>query len=477
MDAPKVFISYSWSGPEHEQWVLDLATRLRESRIDVILDKWDLKEGHDAVKFMEKMVADESIRKVLIISDEVYARKADDRDGGVGTETQIISKEIYDDQEQDKFVVVLAEKDDTGKPFLPIYYKSRIYIDLCDPEKGAEEFEKLLRWVFDRPLYVKPELGSKPSFLEDDESISAGTTATFRRALDAIRNSKPYALGALDEYLNTLGANLERFRLQKPEGEFDEAVFVSIQNLLPCRNEVLQVFSAISQYAMNDEIIQTIHRFFESLLPYTQRPEDVSSYSDWDYDNFLFIIHELFLCTIAIIIKDEHYDWARFLLEQEYYVAGNSDYGRDEMVDFRVFRRHMKSLAYRNERLNLGRASIRADLLKERCAGPGAGFRYVMQADFVLFLRADIKAAGGFGWYPETLLYLGYSSRPFEIFARSESSKYFDKVKRLLGIDSPEDLDNLLLSYKENRQRLPGRNVEAFTILNALNYERLAKKP
>lgn len=45
MSAPKLFISYSWSSPEHEQWVVDLAAELRESGVDVILDKWDLKEG------------------------------------------------------------------------------------------------------------------------------------------------------------------------------------------------------------------------------------------------------------------------------------------------------------------------------------------------------------------------------------------------------------------------------------------------
>ena len=48
MTHPKLFISYSWSSPEHEQWVLKLATELRENGVDVTLDKWDLKEGHDA---------------------------------------------------------------------------------------------------------------------------------------------------------------------------------------------------------------------------------------------------------------------------------------------------------------------------------------------------------------------------------------------------------------------------------------------
>ena len=72
MTAPKLFISYSWSNAEHEQWVIDLASELRESGVDVILDKWDLKEGHDAVAFMEKMVTDPEIKKVAIICDEKY---------------------------------------------------------------------------------------------------------------------------------------------------------------------------------------------------------------------------------------------------------------------------------------------------------------------------------------------------------------------------------------------------------------------
>lgn len=47
MESPKVFISYSWTTPEHEQRVLDIATELVDSGIDAILDKWDLKEVHD----------------------------------------------------------------------------------------------------------------------------------------------------------------------------------------------------------------------------------------------------------------------------------------------------------------------------------------------------------------------------------------------------------------------------------------------
>src|ERR1700693_342249 len=118
--SPKLFVSYSWTSPDHEAWVLRLATELRENGIDVILDKWDLKEGHDAHAFMERMVTSPDIKKVVLVCDRTYAEKADQRTGGVGTEAQIISGEIYSKQAQDKFVAVLSERDENGNPFVPV---------------------------------------------------------------------------------------------------------------------------------------------------------------------------------------------------------------------------------------------------------------------------------------------------------------------------------------------------------------------
>jgi len=196
---PRLFISYSWSTSEHEQWVIDLAIELVNSGVDVVLDKWDLREGHDSIAFMEKMVNDPSISKVVLVCDQVFASKADDRAGGVGTETQIISAEIYAKQSQDKFVAVIAEKSDGGKPYLPTYYKSRIYVDLSERDHYAENFEKLLRWIFDKPLYLKPEIGKPPSFIIEPNLPALGTNALAKRVIEGIKADKGYACGALDE--------------------------------------------------------------------------------------------------------------------------------------------------------------------------------------------------------------------------------------------------------------------------------------
>src|SRR5437773_9986476 len=101
---PRLFVSYSWSSPDHEAWVVQLATELREAGIDVVLDKWDLKEGHDADAFMEKMVAEPDIKKVILICDKAYVDKTNGRTGGAGTEAYIISSEIYASQAHDELV-------------------------------------------------------------------------------------------------------------------------------------------------------------------------------------------------------------------------------------------------------------------------------------------------------------------------------------------------------------------------------------
>ena len=172
----KLFISYSWTNQDHETWVLNLAKELVENGVHVIIDKWDLKEGQDSYSFMEKMVSDTEIQKVLIISDKKYADKANGRDGGVGTETQIISAEVYKNRQQEKFVAAVVERDETGEAYLPVYYKSRIYIDFCEPENYADSFEKLLRWIYDKPLYKRPPIGKQPAFLNERDDIALGTS-------------------------------------------------------------------------------------------------------------------------------------------------------------------------------------------------------------------------------------------------------------------------------------------------------------
>lgn len=476
MTAPRLFVSYSWSSQDHELWVINLATMLTEAGIDVILDKWELKEGNDSIAFMEKMVTDPTIRKVAIISDRKYAEKADGRFSGVGTETQIISREVYEGQDQGKFVAVLPERDADGKPFLPTYYKGRIYIDLSSSEEFAAEFERLVRWVFDKPLHVKPELGNPPAFLEEEPAKSLGTSLTFRRALDALKNGKPFAEGAVDEYLTTFAENLEHFRIKLDDTrDPDDQIVGSIEEFTPYKSEFVQMATSIAQYAANADMAKKLHRFFEQLLPYLDRPEGMNSHHAWAFDNFKFIVHELYLYLIAILIRYERFDFANQLLSTPYYVSTNASRGRNATITFDGFHDFLESFRPRDRKLK--RLSSRADLLKQRAESMGFDFKWLMQADFLLYLRATLDDDYYVHWWPETLVYGTHAYGPMEIFARSHSASYYRNVSKMLGNISAEDLKARIAELGKSRQEIPQWGYERISPSVLAGVDKLANIP
>lgn len=476
MEAPRLFVSYSWTSPDHEARVVQLSEELRESGVDVILDKWDLREGNDAIAFMEQMVTNADVKKVILVCDEAYAKKADSRTGGVGTEAQIISPELYADQSQDKFVAVIFERDSVGNAHVPTYYRSRIYIDLSDPASYSDNFDQLLRWIYDKPLYVKPDLGSPPGFLsEGSAAVVLGTTTRFRRALDSIRAGRDNALPAVAEYLEHLASQFESLRLDPSTDPFDDAVVESIAAFEPYRNEAIDVFLALALYLDGPESAAVLHRFFEQLIPFLDRPEHVSAYKEWDYDNYRYVVHELYLYAVAAFVRYERFDTAARLMSQEFYVPGNSDYGRDAMVPYDILRQHMLSLEHRNRRLELNRASVRADLLKQGNVGVSVELRHLMQADFILFMRSALAHGDDYWrWYPDTLVWTGHFPAALEVFARSKSRAYFERSKVLLGVASKEDLVPLLQAWAEDKRGLPGWGFDRLNPVALLGFENIA---
>ena len=160
---PKVFISYSWTTEVYKARVLDLAKRLRRSGVDVILDQWELKPGHDMYAFMEQSIR--AADKVLILCDKGYSSKADNRTGGVGAETQIITPDVYGKHKQEKFIPVIMEK----PTMVPSYLKSRYAVYFINDEE--EEYRNLCRAIFGINREKKPPLGEVSFDWLTDDSV------------------------------------------------------------------------------------------------------------------------------------------------------------------------------------------------------------------------------------------------------------------------------------------------------------------
>jgi hypothetical protein len=289
--------------------------------------------------------------------------------------------------------------------------------------------------------------------------------------------------GLVEEYLDSSVIAIERFRVaddnKKP---FDDEIVASIEDFTHNRNELLELFVALTRFDLGQSSARKLHRFFERLLPLYEAPESVKNYREWDFDNFKFIVHELFLLAIAVAIRAERFDVVRHLLEERYFVLGSSrGVGRSE--SFVEFRAYMKSLEARNARLNLRRLSVRADMLHERVSGTGLDFRHLAQADFVLYVRScmdDLKASEkptwGNIWWPETMLYVREYEGAFEIFLRAESTNYFDKIKGMLGVETKAELGALFEAYRTKRLKVPQWEFQGFSPAACMGFEKLASR-
>lgn len=167
---PTIFISYSWTSEEYKEDVLKIAEDLTKNHVEVILDQWDLDAGQDRYEFMEKSI--EKADKVLILCDSGYVAKADDRTGGVGAETSIITPDVFDDPNQTKFIPVIME----DFKIMPKYLRARMGVDLrkSNYDNG---FSEILRIIYSKPRVTKPPLGDYPKWLDgpnNDFEISDG---------------------------------------------------------------------------------------------------------------------------------------------------------------------------------------------------------------------------------------------------------------------------------------------------------------
>ncbi|MBP1593800.1 MAG: hypothetical protein H6Q12_818 [Bacteroidetes bacterium] len=159
-NTPCVGISYSWDDEKHKEWVLNLANELIGKGIFVYLDRFDLKLGMDKNHFMEDMISNS--QRVIVILTPNYKLKADKRDGGVGYEYSIITSEIFDRQDENKFIPVLRSgKIDESSP---IALKSKVAIFMNDDTNFEEKFDELCREIYNEQKIKRPKLGQKPNY-------------------------------------------------------------------------------------------------------------------------------------------------------------------------------------------------------------------------------------------------------------------------------------------------------------------------
>lgn len=447
IDTPRVFISYSWTTPKHEDWVINLAERLVSDGIDVIIDKWNLKEGQDKYDFMETMVKSKEIQKVLIFLDKKYSEKAEKRAGGVGTETQIISPKIYGDVSQEKFIPIVSEKDENGNAYVPTYLEGRIYIDLSG-DKFEENYEALLRNIFQRPAYSKPKLGKAPSYLFEETPMTHKTSSIIRSFENQITKSPKRINSIVREFLDDFFSDIKEYSTNISNTTdiivWGKAIHDNILSYTPLRNDYALFLDKLFKSELEFDVDIFI-KFFEK-LPLLKDPQDNrSSWSPNEFDNFRFFIHELFLYTIAVALKNEKYKFIEEILYSGYFFQDRYNRYKNEPKRFDSLYNYVDIFdEYYKQTYSKNFLSPMADLMIKRLPDNLRKYELV-DADLLCHY---ISVLDNLRWFPITYIYKQRDDGQFELFSRLMSQRHFEKVKNLFNVTTAKELQEKLVKIK-----------------------------
>lgn len=436
---PKVFISYSWSSPGHQARIRQWAEQLVNDGVDVILDVWDLKEGDDKYAFMEKMVTDELVTHVLVFSDSEYAAKADARKAGVGTESQIISREVYLKVQQSKFLPVVCEFDDSGEPFLPAFLKSRIWIDFSSAAAANDNWEQLIRVLYGKPAYEKPTLGQAPTYVTTDVSVPASPAGVKLAALrQAIVQEKRGLKIYREDFFDACCGYADRLRIRtRPDvTNMGQRVLEDCSKLKLVRDHIVDWVLMESAANSSDEFGEALITLLERLLELKSRPPEVNSWNDAWFEAHRVFVYETFLYIVAALLKTDSFGSLHLILTNHYLLPESEASGVNRFNTFDAFYGYSETLqilAPEGKKLH----APAAELIKRQADRTDLPFAAVIQAELLVLMMAFITE--GCRWYPQTL---HYSSRtgPFPLFLRAARHRDFQKLAKITGVGTGDEL-------------------------------------
>lgn len=459
-DSPKVFISYSLS---KKDFVKKLVCDLSCEGVEVIFDQWDLRPGHDIIVFMEKIVNDPTLKKVLIISDKTYADKANCREDGVGTEVQIITSEIYNDPIQSKYALVSTEKDDDGKHCIPTFYKSRKYIDMTDNKNYKVKLTEIVHWIHDCKT-----------------PIVLGIDNAREQVVKAIKDnqSRDKIYTCLEQYLEALVENLKKIRPKENDyGPLDYNSFKkNIESFVRERNGFINLVDEICRSELGIGFSQRLHDFFKKALHvyYLMLVKCAKQ-----TDDYQFIIHELYLYSVATYLKYKQFDECLALFKS-YKFDNRKEYS------FAYMSNSIRALDKGEGLSDYKRTAARGELLKMRCDKALLTLEELCQADLVCLIRAVVDngkktSAHGdslkiccyddmskldddgrseteialaqqngptnFLWIP-FILTVWDGGSALDIFDKASDPGYFSRIKDLVGVSTGIDLKNRIIELE-----------------------------
>lgn len=425
IDNPKVFISYAWSTDEYKIKVNAFATDLMNDGIDVVLDQWSLKEGNNTFAFMEQSVTDSTITNVLILLDPVYESKANGRNGGVGTETQIISPEIYNKVKQEKFLPVIFERGENGEIPKPQYLKGMLHFDLSQEEKYDVEYKRLVKRLYGIEIVAKPEIGKKPSWLEEKSIIPSKIRIKYdwlkKQSTDNIKKSE------FKKYLDDIKDKIINYKVDRFGGEMSSEKYIVLYDETKVFRDEFLCLLRYSNYV--PEAYKIVAAILEEVCV------GIKDKNGCEGEVTKTLLHEIFIYTIAFYLKNKDCDAVSYILSKTYFVdrygyeaqSFNVFYNNNEYLNRAVSQKDNKK--YLSGTVNYWVNNINMEV----CNKNEFVFADIFCYNAAIFVE---NYTDGWFWFPITYIYssMDYGNSYFMRFSiRLKSKEHLEDAAKMLG--------------------------------------------
>jgi hypothetical protein len=390
---------------------------------------------------------------VLIIVDKKYAEKANDRAGGVGAETQIITPNVYGEVRQEKFIPIVTELDENGKAYMPSYLSAAFYIDMSTAVDYENSYEQLLRNIYGRPSHPRPTRGKAPAYLTENTPMHY-KTSTILRGFDSQLDRHPNRINSLlTEFTEEFFENLKSFVISDDIPAELNKVGPAVLSILHQYQQLRNDYAGILDKSLKSGLNIDYGLFFRLLenIPMLLDPTDSrkQTWQPFRYEHFKLIVHELFLHTVAIGLRNNQYEFLEEVFHQCYLIKNRARKSDPETFSGFYMTYNLIDDFYKKKN-DTNYYSVHADLMMSNTNGL-IDKDSLVRADMISHYVARLN--NGL-WFPLTYIYGDTYRRDLDFFARLVSKKHFEKIKGILGVDTITELrEKIMLTDEKHREK------------------------
>lgn len=469
----EVAISYAWTSERHKREVREFAEQLMADNICVHLDQWEFKKGNSLSKNMEDLLKSDEIDNILIICDELYAEKANGRKGGVGTETLIISPDVYANAKQDKVIPIVWERDDDGNAFLPTYLEDRDYIDFSNDDIFDEQYRELVLQIYGKAKHKRPKLGKTPAFVLDDVPTFQTSKFNLRRLSSSLNSNNVDVV--CSEFLDNFIDDLKLISSNVPTKNYKDTsshLISYIEKYDLIRDFFIQFFDKVTKIQEVELIIDSLIDFFVELEFLSDNHYNLKRADKLFYS---FVLRELFLYTISLGLKNKKYSFVRKVIHSPYYFKGDKN-EPDYFVKFNytsdlinVLNYHIITVQQKNKASPIG------EILIERLNGLVKHEMFV-DVDLICFY-VTLLYYEYFGdvWIPFTYPYKQNDN--VDLIRKLSKKSHFDNVKCIFEVNTITEMKDLF--NKVDNETYKKYKLSNFwgplSISDSIDYENIGK--